>query len=47
MLSAMETFLGASHYPEISFNPLEGRENGLKIVEAANLALRKISKSAM
>ena len=36
-----------SHYPEISFNPLEGRDNVLKTVEAANLALRKISKSAM
>ena len=35
------------HYPEISFNPLEGRDNVLKTVEAANLALRKISKSAM
>ena len=36
-----------NRYPEISFNPLEGRDNVLKTVEAANLTLQKISKSAM
>ena len=36
-----------SHYPELSFNPLEGKNNVLKTVEAANLALQKIAKSAM
>ena len=36
-----------NHYPELSFNPLEGRDNVLKTVEAANLVLRKIAKKAM